>query len=358
MKSGGGFDGFPDKYDADQASAAVRQLEQDLRKEISDSRDDMERAIPDVPDAPVVPTYTQVRRLSLRNRSGTYGGEQDPRVADVEQVSGRGLSANGRFQRFRFGLGTQLVPFATGGVCNTDFAWVGPGVNVYTGAASPVPVIAATVVTRIPHALGRLPERCVARMSSGRKGPSGQRVEVTGGSYGSPWQSGSNVRADVDFIPVLGVEPDDIERVLKHLVGFGDGSSRLSEHGFAAAGTYAAASRLENPDLHRALSGELVTTEDTFGGLLILTTWGFASWQQNQAGFSAVAPANGGWRGLAGVSDPVTLKEDMMAAIALPEIGKSACALGLPSGAGSLQTIFDTGFQVSLMAGTVDFVMG
>ena len=302
------------------------------------------------------PRFDNAKAMTLRYQGGTYGGSEDPRVAFVANYSGSGLSRDKARQRFRFERGTSIMPLIIAPVdkhnwSHSDIA------DAYTfDATTPVfrQLSCGIFVVGIPHDLGRVPERVTFRGSAGPFGPTGQRLEVMGGSFFGG--AGKPVRAEIDFLPVLGYRALDIERRLKMLVGFSASGATASEHGFDDnAGMATLSTNFSNPDLLRQYSSEMVTTDRVFSGLLIATVWGIPTWQQT-VGWSTSPNVTGFERMTGMVRDPVTGRMDPMCSAILPEIGKSIWSGAAQSG-NSLQQYFAAGVKLALVEGTVDFVL-
>lgn len=311
------------------------------------------------------PSYDSVRRLSLSPLAGPLGGAEDARLARAAVVDGSGLAASGRAQRFRFESGLRLRP-----ILQMPRDWYGSYIDqtpAYTTVGTAFmsrKVVFGAIVTRIPHNLGRIPERWWPAGSANERGPMGQRLVARGGA-GAVVADGKNVRLDVDFLPVLGLEPVDIELRLKHLFGFTDGSSTVSDHGFSAATGLGGATKLgslSGAAVLTAIAGELVTTDKVFGGLLLTTAWGLTA-AQLAHGFLTTNPPSAGdatvWESTTHQTrDPVSSLADAMVNSPVPGLGKSLGAIEALDSTLTVQDSFDDGVAIVLERGSVDFVMG
>lgn len=344
-----GSEGFPDQYAPEDADVALREVDRRLTEEIAAVR---ETAIPAaVSPFEGYPRYTNVRELVVRRQTGLYGGDGDPRFGFVSDVQGSGQS--GPWQRFRFGPGTTVNPLLRGPVDLESWAYI-HGVGYFAVPAKEAMAM-GLYVSGIPHGLGRLPEFWIKAPSSTSRGPAGQRLEVVGGTQAAPYAAGTPIRADLDFVPILGREPADIQRALKHLVGFGDGAATASEHSFDdLAGTSPGGTIFEDPDLLGRHASDMVTTDRLFGGVLLMTVWGLPAFQGTYGYHDVGAEA---WEHQTGaIRDPVTGADDQMASCPVPGLGKSLYFAQMAQI--TLQNLFANGFSVSLRAGSVDFIMG
>lgn len=302
------------------------------------------------------PDYKDVRAVTLRYQAGTYGGGEDPRVSFAASYAGSGLSSDRRRQRFRFDRGTTLFPFLIAPVDKHN--WTHSDVtDAYTfDATAPVfrQVAFGCLVSGIAHDLGRIPERLSARFSAGPEGPTGQRVEVTGGAFLGG--AGVALRADVDFLPIFGIRRVDVERRLRMLMGFAGSAGTASDHSLTDnVGMLGLSTNFSSPDLLQSYASEMITTDRLFSGLLIATVWGCPSWQQT-VGFSNGANTTGFERMLGMLGDPVTGALDPMGGGFLPEVGKCIWTGAIQS-TNTLQQHFAAGVKVALSDGTVDFVL-
>lgn len=340
-------DRLPKDYSADAVEDAVREMVLGTDEQIADLKDAV-AAMP-APAARYVPfpNYLQVRALSLQAQAGTYGGATDPRVARVSGYQGSGMTDGCPVQRFRFNPGIALQPFMKGPMLTA----------VGTGSVELV-VIMGAIVIGIPHDLGRLPEWSRPFGSSGPNGPTGQLLQLSVSA--SPFASQQKMRLDCDFIPIFGKTQEDIERRLKHLCGFWDGTTVKSEHSF---GTIGAESNFESPSFFREVSAEMVSTASQFSGLLLTTSWGLTAWSSAVHRNPAGAAVEG--RTHAQVLDPTTSNQNdaMVNAPVVGLSGKSLAGIVVPTNYGGAATvtlaqILANGLQLSLQAGTVDFLVG
>ncbi len=363
------FEGFQEKWNAEEANAAVQALVQQLEDRQTTS------PVGQAADATGLPSWDNVRRLTLNYRAlGTMGDTPDPRAASVAAYDGSGLS--GSYQRFRFDVGTRLppmmwLPTSTQGWLRIQ-AMAG---NLFAlfGAGAEKATVFGLIVTGIPHDLGRMPEFCVARSSSGPNGPTGQRCAINGGTHTAPFASGTNVALDMDFIPLLGQSPLDIERQLKFLFSFGDGSSTTSEHGFGDVPGLAippAFNRFDSAEFLAEVLSDLVTTEETFGGILLTTMWGQQTLSSiptglNSTGGEIINPPSGTdiWDGnswaVFPMEDDVTSQRIPQMSSTLPGLGKSLGVLMMDLGNSyaTPQAMLSNGLTVALENGSVDFIM-
>lgn len=326
---------LPEAYDATEVGAALRSVDQALPA-----------AAP--PIAAAIPVEDRARRLALAYQGvgGLLGTAQDRRVARVARVVGSGL--DGREQRFRLEPGTLAVPLAKAPI------------DRGTTGATDLRVMFGALCVGIPHDLGRPPEFVLARTSVGARGPQGQEVRIAGGtvaaSLSGAFSSDDEVRCDFDFVPVLGVERQDIERQLKFVFGVTDGLTTVGpfDWGDDPAGT---GSDFEAPALPVSVAAEMVTTATTFSGLLVATAWGHGTFRGGDADW------NGAALNVRSVThqlqNPLSLHPDAMASMALPGVGKSPWWMQVPKWAGTptLQQILDDGLVLRLARGSVDFIM-
>jgi hypothetical protein len=333
------FAKLPARYDAAAVSKAIEDLARDMERKPPALETP---AFPSILKAPF-PSYTETLKLGLDYRhlnAGSYGSENDPRISYVRSTRGSGLRSG--VERFRFETGTKVFPLLR--------------LPTEQGSAVAVDIQVAfgLLVVGVPHRLNRLPEFVLLRSSATERGPAGQKLQITGGaaSLGSGYVSGDMVRADLDFVPILGQTQDDIESKLRYLFHFETGATPFGTFDYSDGGF----SDFELPKLEARYLAEMVTTEETFSGILLVTSWGLPTFQ-------------GGWSEFAGgaltaevithrVFDTIQGHPDQMVSCHLVGLGKSLWAMRVPRAAGALQAIFDDGLELTLQGGSVDFVMG
>jgi hypothetical protein len=268
-------------------------------------------------------------------------------------VTGSGLSADGWTQRFRFDVGTELRPFLRFHVRNVG--WIhqhtlGGDFGAYSDFAG-VPLISfGCLVPGIRHDLGRIPEFCIRRASSSRRGPVGQLVATTGGA--SLLTVGTKIRCFIDFVPLFGITAQDIELQLKAFLPFTTGDHSCDD----LFGLLPDASFYENPAALKGYASDLVTTKDRFGGMLIATTWGLPTLQAMAAGETTALQASGYESVNAWTRDPSNGNlADQNAICAIREFG-SLYGMRL-GGSGALSALQSAGLKIGLTRGSVDFVV-
>lgn len=241
---------LPDRYDAAALQTVLRALERRI--------DAMPGAAPPARAA----SAPEPTSLALRFPSGgTYGGAADPRVAEAAAIS-EAVAADGA-QRFRIGAGLVLPPLMRSPICRVSPAGVVPSPSPWD-----VDVVVFGAFARVPHALGAPPRQFRRLQAFDDRGPIAQRVDAAGGSK----LSGA-LRLDVDFFPVFGRTPEDVELALKHFVGFAGAGSAVSTFGFSTTSFV----DYENPDLAREHAAALVTTDESFGGVVVTCAWGLGA---------------------------------------------------------------------------------
>lgn len=313
-------------------------------KGFRDFADALGQSVEPEPTSTADPQSDEPTGLSIFGQSGTYGGAQDPRVAgSVSRWSSANVNNSAR-ERFSLHVSSFTLPPLLRA----------PMLNVWAIAGTPDLTVAfGMLVPRIPHQLGRVPTRARALGSFDSSGNrDGQRVRVAGGTI---LTAGQNLRVDIDFIPVFGSSPEAIERNLKHLFGFWDGTTVQSEHAFDSnvAPSGAGDNTFESPSFLREVSASLVTSRSSFGGLLVATTWGLTTF--NAAVHRVVAGAVVHEREATVLRDPVTGQLDAMALCPLPAIGKSLAGIVVPAASGSLAVMLANGFTLQMDVGSVDF---
>lgn len=338
------LEGLPEKYDPEQLASTLRQAFGQVSTHLATPA-----PAPASPAAAArYPDWTNVKRIAIASALGAYGGSADARVAYPTTYEGGGLSRDGQAQRFRFDTGVQLPPMIRLPLRTNSWVVFSPFLMVHGPGLSRLSF--GVVVPGIRHDLRRIPERVTSRSSAGRTGPSGQLVK-TGGDA-SYYPIGTNTRADIDFVPVFGRTPEDVEYQLKHLFSFTGGLFGQDD----LVGTFPDASVFENPTLLRSFASELVTTEDRFGGILLATAWGMQTVQAGVDVSDAGGPVVGKDGATAWLRNSVNTVPDGMVACALPDLGGKAL-FSLPITNATLSTYLGTGLRLVLSQGTVDFVL-
>ena len=307
------IEGLPEKYDATQMLQALEAIVGQLESA---------QAAPVVtaePARPIVPTGVA---LSRRNRAGLYATETDPRISDPQIVSLGDVTQEGEY--FDIKCGAQMGPWAC---CPL----------VKDGAPiDELHVVMACLVLKIPHRLGRLPGRIehihipeegynpVLRIGGGND--PGSRTE---------YDLDEELRLEIAFDPIWGVDPEDVERRLRFWVG-----STPRPPGFNSYADVSGSSDLDLPDLPTQFFSDAVTTDKHFSGILHICVYGFPSFQYAIKGEYATDH----------VQNPVTGANDSQ--IQMPNhSGHNVAVLSVEKWLGaatSLQDISDDGLFVYL----------
>ncbi len=205
----------------------------------------------------------------------------------------------------------------------------------------------------IPHQLGRVPTWMRPVAGCDDMGPVGQLLKAGGGTKLS-----GNLYCDVDFIPLFGRTPEDIELAAKHMVGFA-GAGATSPFQLVSLTTLA---YYENTNLPRDAAARMVTTDKSFSGLLLTTAWGLNAFQwsigQTTSGGGAYAHRYGaaplfksGWA--------TVLDEHVRMSAPLPRIGKSMAGVLVDKDAPiTLDALLADGTRAFLSQGSVEWEMG
>lgn len=336
------LEGLPQTYDPDALHAT---LERALRSAVWPPP-----ASPSGTGQWRLPKYNETKTLAITYpfEGGTYGATNDPRIARVSSVQGKGMVEGSALQRFRVKAGVALVPFIIAPVSHA--------------ATSPRQVSFGRIVTGIPHDLGTIPEFLVAQTSADEKGPTAGVLTISGGTANTlftGYANGESLRADISLLPILGRTPSDIMRAMYPLFQFWDGSSSVGSFnlGLQGAPVGPAVKYFESTNLAQAIASEMVTTDKTFAAVILATNWGIGTFQAGHGYYSGAAMTVEDIT--AKVVDSVQGHEEAMASCLLP-ISRSPYLLIVNNWTGTItcQNIYDDGLRVLLGEGSLDFIMG
>lgn len=359
---------MPEQYNAEQVTASVRQVMEPVQEQVSEQQKAIDAIrIPTVPGI-MPPDYRNVKTLYLKDRGGGISTPDDFRVKSVDRVSGSGLAAGQ--QRFRIEPILDLMPLFTAPMLDYSFInFVDSWPPNQDGAAlvgmQPVWFTCGALLGNIPHDLGRIPEFFYGSRSSGRDGPTGQKVlhKITSGGD-TTLPDNTPLVCEFDFIPIFGVEKIDIERILKSMFSFlTTGVDPSSEHQIDdSTGAAKLTTSFMGPSFSENILRDMLTTDKTFGGILVATSWGLPTF-----GAGAVTRAvSGGWDAqswdqVSGpLRDGVNDVQFMSGAMVYRDISKAAYWAQGDSIENwtELADVQGSGARFRLTEGTIDFTIG
>lgn len=359
---------MPEQYNAEEVTAAVRQVVEPIQDQVGETQKQLDRIkVPTIPGI-LPPDYTNVKRLYLSDRGGGVSTPDDFRVKSVERVDGSGLAAG--MQRFRIEPILDLNPIFTAPMLDWSFinfvdAWPPSQDGAALIGLQPVWFTCGALLGNIPHDLGRIPEFFYGSRSSGRDGPTGQKVLHKIDSGGDTnLADNTPLVCEFDFIPIFGTEKIDIERMLKSMFSFLiTGTDPNSEHQIDdGTGAAKLTTSFMGPSLSENILRDMLTTDKTFGGILVATSWGLPTF-----GAGAVTrAASGGWDAqswdqVSGpLRDAVNDVQFMSGAMIYRDISKAAYwAIGNDTENWTeLADIHGAGARFRLTEGTIDFTIG